>query len=329
MDPVQCFGNRRSDTPHATSPVLFALISIASFLACAYKAEPEDGMQYCGPAGECPDGYECRTDSWYGRCYHTTPGSGAGGLASTGGVWLSASGGTGGTIIAATGGIVAKPSTGGISTHVAGSGGSVVVKPGTGGTLSYPVTFQFGQATGVLTGYGWLALGSLDSVTDPTCGYSATPITSTTACADVTNWNAPNALCVSGFIPAVPANATLDYYNHNWGIQIGVNATVTSGAIGRAFSTISASISGAPPSGFRIELHRSGDIATTPYCFDGVTSGMQVPLTGFNTACWDNSGIQFTPADAPKIDQVGVQVSSMSTAITLTNMCLNSFTFGN
>jgi hypothetical protein len=52
-------------------------------------------------------------------------------------------------------------------------------------------------------------------------------------------------------------------------------------------------------------------------------------LTSFNTKCWDGSGTAFTAADAPLIDRVGVQVPSTKAAVTVTNLCINSVTFGN
>jgi hypothetical protein len=209
----------------------------------------------------------------------------------------------------------------------AGAGGTGT-NVDTGGT-STVVTFQNGAAIGQMTGWGWIAQGALDSVTDPTCGDSKALITQSAPCMTATNWNASNALCVTGTIPVVPANATQVDWNNNWGIQIGVDVGNPVGPIGKAYSTIAVSVSNAPTSGFRIELHRTGDPATTTYCFDGLSSGTRVPLTSFNTACWDNSGIAFLAADAAKVDKVGVQVSStMQAAITLTNMCLNSITFG-
>jgi len=335
--------------------VLLASLTVGSFWACTYKADPQDGVQICSDDGLCPSNYQC-WDDW--RCHYAVGGSGGGGLFAAGGTVGFGGWATGGSIIAASGGSVAKLVTGGTSTHVSsvavssggflaatggvvglggrGTGGAVMVaaggimaKPGTGGTLAYTATFQYGQASGPITGYGWIALGPLDSVTEPTCGAFNSLITSTASCNDVTNWNSANALCVSGYIPALPVVPTADDYNNNWGIQIGVNATAAFGIVGRAYSTISASISGVPTSWFRLELHRYGDAATTTYCYDGLTSGMQVPLTGFNTACWTNTGTWFTTADAPNIDKVGVQVSSLPTAIMLTNMCLNSITFGN
>jgi hypothetical protein len=332
-------------------PVLFLLITMTPFFGCTYKAEPADGKQSCadGPK-QCPDGYVCSNNF----CYHSgvllpqggsvgdPPGiNGAGGFGGGGGlgvIGVSAFGGiptkvgTGG--IGAAGGFVTILGTGGTTLRtsvvrldgsVGGSGGMSGGKVDAGGF--HTVSFQYGAAYGPITGFGWIALGALDWVTDPTCGYYGAAITKTAPCLDTTNWNSPTALCVSATIPALPALPTQDDYNNNWGIQIGVNANEIPGfPIGRAYSTIAMSLSGSPTAGLRIELHRAGDSEATTYCANN--TGAPIPLTAFNTACWDNTGTAFTATDAPLIDKVGVQVSSTLAAITVANLCLNSITFG-
>jgi hypothetical protein len=236
----------------------------------------------------------------------------------------------------AAGGFVMILGTGGTTFHtsvvrldggVGGSGGSTARKSDAGAASSHVATFLYGEATGPITGLGWIALGALDWVTDPTCGYYVAPITKTSPCLDTTNWNSPTALCISATIPALPAIPLQADYDSNWGVQIGVNATITPGEpIGRAYSTIAMSFSGSPTAGLRIELHRAGDSEATTYCANN--TGAPIPLTTFNTACWDNTGTAFTATDAPLIDKVGVQVSSTLAAITVANLCLNSITFG-
>jgi hypothetical protein len=58
-------------------------------------------------------------------------------------------------------------------------------------------------------------------------------------------------------------------------------------------------------------------------------SGTQVTLTSTNTHCWDGSGVPLAASDVPKIDKAGLQVPSMSTAITLNNLCITKIVFGN
>jgi hypothetical protein len=176
-----------------------------------------------------------------------------------------------------------------------------------------------------MTGWGWIAMGVLDNASDPTCG--GTPITKATPCMSGTTWNAPDALCVTGTIPALPASPVQKDYDDNWGIQIGVNANADDTvAIGTSFSTIQVTLSGMPLSGLRVMLHRKGDGEAVSYCAANTGAAMQ--LTSFNTACWDNSGTAFAAADAPNIDKVGVQVSSTAAAISVANLCLSKITFG-
>jgi hypothetical protein len=227
--------------------------------------------------------------------------------------------------------------TGGAGTGGTGTGGKVGTGgAGAGGTgtntstgvASNIVTFKNGAAVGPMTGWGWIALGALDSVTDPTCGDSRALITAAVPCVASTNWNSPNALCVTGYVPVVPPNPSADVWSNNW-VNIGVNARETGDPIGKAYSSIAVSVSSAPTSGFRILLHRLGDPVGADYCCLGATSGTPVPLTRFNTACWDNSGSAFVAADAANIEFVEVSVpATTQSAITLTNMCLNSITFG-
>jgi hypothetical protein len=188
------------------------------------------------------------------------------------------------------------------------------------------VTFHAGQAQGEMSGRGWVRLGQLDIITDPTCG--GTPITKATPCLSGTTWKTQDALCISGTIPALPMSPVQSDYDNNWGVQIGVDATVTAGEpIGKPYTTIAIEINGSPTSGLRVELHRSGDPETTTYC--APNTGAPIKLTSFNTACWDNTGTAFTADDAVNIDKVGVQVSSTQAAISVSNLCMKSITFGN
>lgn len=178
------------------------------------------------------------------------------------------------------------------------------------------------QAVGVMTGQGWIALGSQDVLTSPMC---PSKITNTNRCSSVT-WNSPISLCATGSIPIISDSN----YTNNWGIEIGVDATPPPNTpIGIAYSTIAINFTGQPTTNLSITLHRSGDPLTTTYCLNTITSNTTYSLTKFNSACWDNSGISFTPSDAAKIDQVGLQVtSSTANAFTLTNLCLESIDFG-
>jgi hypothetical protein len=202
-----------------------------------------------------------------------------------------------------------------------GGGGS------SGAACSNPdkVEFATGAATCAMSGWGWIALGVKDNASDPTCGGAA--ITHDNPCLTSTTWNATDALCITGSIPALPAQPVQKDYDDNWGVQIGVDATVTPGTpIGKQYSAIAIEVTGSPTAGLRVELHKAGDPEATTYC--ATNTGAPIALTNFNTACWDNTGKAFTLADAPQIDKVGIQVSSTQSAITVANLCLKSITFG-
>lgn len=192
----------------------------------------------------------------------------------------------------------------------------------------YNVTFNAGVAKGAMSGYGWVTMGALDVVTSPTCGSSNAPITSVNTClATQTNWESSNALCVSGTIPALPANPTSTDYSDNWGMQLGANASDPIGALGKSYSTITLNFTGSPQTGLRATVHRTGDPIGTTYC-SLVTSGTAMALTSFNTSCWNNSGTSLTTADLPKIDKVGLEVVSTQSEITVSKLCLTSIVFG-
>ena len=202
-----------------------------------------------------------------------------------------------------------------------GGGGS------SGAACSNPdkVEFSSGAATCAMSGWGWIALGALDTATDPNCG--GTPITHDNACLTSTTWNATDALCITGSIPALPTQPVQKDYDDNWGVEVGVDATVTKGEpIGKPYTAIAVEVTGSPLTGLRVELHKAGDPVATTYCAN-YKSG-PLALTSFNTACWDNTGNTFAAADAPNIDKVGIQVSATQSAITVTNLCMKSITFG-
>ena len=241
--------------------------------------------------------------------------SAKGGTTSSGGT--SASGGTtssGGT--SATGGTTAVVSTGGVTP----AGGSSSAGP-TGNT----VTFSTGKAVGAMVGYGWVALGSADSISDPTCNGAA--FTSATNCASTT-WSTANTkgLCMTGSVPAL--GATPDYVG-NWGVQVGVNSTDPAGSgLGQSFTSIAITVTGSPSSGLRAMVHRKTDPVGSGYCYP-MTSGTAIPFTSFNTKCYDTpaDGTALTAADVPNIDQVGVQVSSGTAAISVASLCMTEIDF--
>lgn len=193
---------------------------------------------------------------------------------------------------------------------------------------STTVTFNAGRGvSSVINGYGWVTLGTADTVTSPTCGPTKAAITGATPCTASTNWDASNALCVTGSLPALPAAPTSADYAANWGLQVGVNVhEPDTTALATSYTTITINMTGSPLTGLRIELHRLGDGSDT-YCAM-FTPGSPVALTSFNTHCWDGSGTAFTAADVSAIDRIGVQVTSGSSAIPVTDLCLQSIVLG-
>jgi hypothetical protein len=331
-------------------PVL-ALASAFAAIACSYDPRPADGTQQCyvAAAGKqpCPNGYVCAS----GYCYSvgnepkTPSGSGGivtgvGGVVGTGGIAQGSGGiisGSGGATIVVpgsggrtgNGGIVGSGGKG--SGGVAGSGGVGGITS-TGGTSTPPnagnvVSFSNYQAQGAMTGFGWIALGALDTVTSPTCNSPAGNITNATPC-DYTNWSSPSAYCMTGYIPAVPSGASSTDYSNNWGIEIGINATpIAGGILGQSFTSMSLTVGAAAAlSGLRVSVHRKGDGDTVSYCAT-LTSGAAIPFTSLNTACWDSTGSYFPSADVPNIDKIMVSVPSSSTPITVNNLCVTGITF--
>lgn len=203
-----------------------------------------------------------------------------------------------------------------------GAGGQITTGTGGAGGQITTVTFAAGQGVGAMTGPGWIALGSQDTLTSSGC---PTKVSGTSRCALIV-WTSPNSLCASGSVPIVSGGD----YADNWGIEIGVDATNPPDTqIGMAYSTIALNFTGLPTTDLSITLHRLGDMSTTTYCHSAVTSGMAYLLNSFNTQCYGTGGVQFTSTDAVKIDQVGLQATSSATgAFTLSDLCLDSIMFG-
>ena len=248
--------------------------------------------------------------------------TGTGGTANAGGM----SGGSGGTGRGGTTGTGGTANAGGTS---GGSGGTVISGTKNSGTT---VTFDKGKAKGAMTGYGWVMLGKLDSVTDPTCGPNETPITSTTACASDINWSATDKLCITGGCPALDPDKP--DYDNNYGVVVGVNAGDAGGTgdasmvLGQTFKTITVAATGMPTSEVRIQIHRKGDPDSSSYCIKYSSSA--IDLTKFATDCWETSPTKpFAAADIPNIDKVSLEAISASTKVSVSDMCMTGITFGN
>jgi hypothetical protein len=175
-----------------------------------------------------------------------------------------------------------------------------------------------------MTGYGWVALGTADTISSPTCGTAT--ITNAAPCLTSTTWNSTTALCITGSVPAL---GTPPDYTGNWGVSVGVNASATDGTgLGQPFTSITIAVTGLPSSGLLAMFHRSGDPDATSYCH-ALTSGIAMPLTSFSTTCYTpaSPGTAITAADVPKIDMISVRVSSGAVAIPVSNLCITGITF--
>jgi len=199
------------------------------------------------------------------------------------------------------------------------------------------ICFSKGQALGVMTGWGYVALGSVDTVTSPVCdntangGGASEEITKEQPCPEnggKTMWKDPDkGLCLTGSIPVVVGGD----YTGNWGVQIGWNSSDPAGTpIGKTFSTVTFNWTGTVDpinNAMRGELHRQGDSAETTYCAT-VRSGESISLTAFNTKCWDKTGVDLTSDDIAKIDKAGLQVSADDKkAYTITDLCVTKVSF--
>lgn len=252
---------------------------------------------------------------------NATGGKATGGTSSS----SSATGGSTSSSSTATGGKTSTSSAAG-GTNATGGASSTSTATATGGAQNSgtEVTFSNGKAVGAMSGYGFVALGSADTLTSPTCGADNTEITADTECKTTTKWSTTDSLCMSGSIPANDSDPP--DYTGNWGVSVGVNATAPDGdGIGQSFASISIKVSGSPTSGLRAIINVGG----TDYCYNGMKSGTAIPLTSFNTECWEGgAGDDFAAADSPNIEKVIVQVSSSETAdITVKDFCLEGITF--
>ena len=170
------------------------------------------------------------------------------------------------------------------------------------------MTIANGKALGAMTGWGFVAMGTTDTVSDPTCGTGKTAITATTACATSTNWSSTTALCVTGSVPIA------DTAYASWGLSVGVNSSATAGGgLGQAFTSMAVTVTGTPSTGLRVQVHRAGDADSISYCVDSYTSGTATPLTSFITDCYNG-----TSAKGTKI------TSASTTTLTLTRLASRS-----
>jgi hypothetical protein len=132
---------------------------------------------------------------------------------------------------------------------------------------------------------------------------------------------------MTGSVPALAA--TNPDYTGNWGVSVGLNATDPAGkGLGQSFTSVTITTTGVPSSGLRAIVHLAGDTDSTQYC-SPMTSGTAIPFTSFSATCWDTAapGTKITAAQVTNIDKIAVQVTSTTSAITVTDLCITAITF--
>jgi hypothetical protein len=232
--------------------------------------------------------------------------------------------------------------TGGSGSGNGGSGGGNT----SGGSCTAGANdacFAAGKGSGIITGYGFVALGVHDDLSKPVCDNSANggakdeKITNTKACNGSTVWPTDTGLCITGDVPAVgnKSDGTFDYTGY-WGVEVAANTSEGSTIDISKYTKVTFTYddSGVSPSpsagGFvRAEIHVKGHTpADESYCAT-IGSGKSTTLSTFNTACWDGSGKNLTADDMKQIDNIGVQLSSSDKGIDfkITNFCWTGISF--
>lgn len=232
----------------------------------------------------------------------------------------------------------ASSGSGGSGGASSGAGSSAAGNSGTCDPRDDGACIAEGKAVGKMTGFGFVALGALDSVSSPTCdnskngGSANDAITKASPCAGTVQWTAKDSLCITGSIPPLPASAKQEDYDNNWGIQVGFTSSDPVGKplgdVASSYKTITFTVKGSPQSGLRAEIHRLNDPDDVTYCANMI-SGKSIELSSFSTQCYGGSNdVKLKPEDLPRIDKLGVQVSSTTTAIKVENLCLTDVSFG-
>jgi hypothetical protein len=198
-----------------------------------------------------------------------------------------------------------------------------------GGGVLYPFSS--------IPGYGWVNLGIKDTLTSPTCDCApisgqppaAFAMAPTSSCPtssivwEVFNGSFPNALCISGSIPALPAMPVQRDYDENWGIMAGFTftASVPAGYKSVSFNANNSDTPIGTP--VRGAIHLKGDPDDQVYCSDHLA--WMAPFADFHTPCRTSSGgvdRSLQDSDVPKIDRVGILVEPGDSAFTVRNLCL-------
>ncbi len=239
-------------------------------------------------------------------------------------------------------------SNGGSSGSNGGSSGNTGGGSGSCTASADSVCFAGGQASGLMTGYGWIALGQFDTATAPVCdntangGTASDPITKANPCPETggkTVWTTPDSgLCLTGKVPKVgtTAGVTGPDYTGYWGLEVGANSGASGDTIDISkyskvsFSFNTSGVTPAPTGLIRGEIHVKGHTPSDESYCAIITPGTATQLTTFNTACWGTTGTNLTASDMKNIDNMGVQISSdSSNDYTVNGFCLTGISFSN
>jgi hypothetical protein len=149
-------------------------------------------------------------------------------------------------------------------------------------------------------------------------------------CWDVFNGFYPNALCISGSIPALPANPVQQDYAENWGVMVGFTFTapVPAGYQSIIFHTNEAYTPIGTP--LRTAIHLKGDPDDMIYCDVLNPFDARIPFTNFHAPCRPTPAAvdkSLRNSDVPNIDKVGLLIEAGGSAFTVTNLCFWYVTF--
>ena len=216
-----------------------------------------------------------------------------------------------------------------------GTEGGAGVVSGVLGNGSAEATFVSGRGQGAMSGYGYVSLGVVDSVTSPTCNGmqigglapSTPPVTFNSTCrpSGIT-WGSATGLCVSGSIPGWSSHSSYINYMIDWGIMVGAAVREPVQAIGVSYRSIALTVSGWDADSLFAVVHLADDASNLTYCA-WMRSVEAIDLSSFNTECFFKSGTSLAADDVQRIDKVGVHVSSDQSEITLSDFCLTKVEF--
>ena len=280
---------------------LFAL----SLNGCGARVAVEDGS---GTGGATSTSYSTGTNTGIYTVSNTAVSTG---YTTSSGTWIGGTGVyTGYTSATSTAVYTASVSI--VQTYTATSTFTSGGCPLTSITTAGQLTVAGGYVTaGSLRGYGYTWVGDLS--TPPTC---ITPKCSSTGC---TPAFPPTALCASGI---VGADVT---YQSVAGLGFNLNQNMAGDPLGYvaapAFLTVDAFLA----SGFaRVQLSGANG---NYYCVEAGkwAPGVPIPITNFNTSCWDNSGM--TLYQGSPVSAINLVVPSNATAMSRFALCLTNVTF--